>query len=202
MFLNFLEGPGWIILSVLGGVMLFNNWFRLNPAAPIQKSPNWNLVASSIIVAFLFGILLAIYSSGSLPNVITGWGSQDNRYCTAAIDMTKLITFKRNYKLAVVCGYQDLTKDTLEDESITVSNPFTITPGAVQILTPLRPVMVQKLQQTIGEAQAASGKADASVSIPVWYYPILIPTELSVAKITKLGDVLNLGGKILNPQYY
>lgn len=104
--------------------------------------------------------------------------------------------------MAVVCGFQDATKDRLEIEEITVSNRFTITPGLQPIVVNVSLPMAQKTASIIKSAQEASGKQDVSVALPVWYDVILLPNEVPTSKIAKLGDVLALGGKILNPQYF
>jgi len=161
------------------------------------------LTLSSVAVAFLFGILIAISSSGGVPNIITAWGSPDHGVCNSSIDMSKILTFRKSYKVAMVCGLTDPTKDKLDDETITVSGPYTIIPGGIQIVAPLRPAMAEKIK-AIQQAALAAAQANRpfALDLQVWYDPIIIPNNVSPAKISKLSDVLSLGGKILRPQYF
>jgi len=199
--LNFLEGPGWFLLSMIGFLWLAANWIFKSYKTP-KPGPSWSLLGTSVFVAFLFGILLAVDSTGAVPRTIVGWGSTDIHICNATVDMTKLVIFKKNYKLAVVCGFPDATKDRLEDENITVSNAFTIVAGLSPIVASVRPGMAQRAAQLMQEAQAAAGNANVTVAIPTWYETILLPNDVSTSKIAKLSDVMNLGGKILNSQYF
>lgn len=80
MFLNFLEGPGWIFLTLVGAVWLFAR-ISYRKYLPITHGPNWGLLISSIIVAFLFGIWVAVSSTGGIPPLFAGWGSTDPHLC-------------------------------------------------------------------------------------------------------------------------
>jgi hypothetical protein len=217
MFLSFLQGPGWILLTGIGGV-----WFgsiiirRGSPGYVATKSPTWGLVGSSTVVAFLFGVFVAINSSGSVPNIIAGWGSiSSDKECNATLDGSRLSSFKKNYKLAIACGINDPSVDHLEDENITISNSYTITPGAIQIVTPLREAMIKQFNaikeaqlkqlNALKEAQPhlqGSTPITIAVQVQIWYDPILIPNDIPVSKITKLSDVTRLGGKILRQHYF
>jgi hypothetical protein len=203
MVLKFLEGPGWIALTIIGVLWLFYNWtFRDRTAVVTRRGPNWPLLASSIIVAFLFGVLTAINSTGAVPQTIMGWGSGDPRICVGNVNTTRLATFRKDYKVALVCGFQDVSKDKLEDENISVSNAFTITGGAVAIQMTTREGMQKRAAELSEQAKAAAGGQNVTVQIPTWYDVILLPNDVPPSKITKLADVLSFKGKILNPQYF
>jgi hypothetical protein len=63
--------------------------------------------------------------------------------------------------------------------------------------------MAEKIK-AIQQAALAAAQANRpfALDLQVWYDPILIPNNVSPAKISKLFDVLSLGGKILRPQYF
>jgi hypothetical protein len=199
MLLNFLEGPGWALLTIVGVVWFFAR-ISYRKYLPPKPGPNWALLVSSIVVAFLFGVLVTVSSTGGVPALFVAWGSGDIHTCSAVVDANKLISFRKDYKLAVVCGYQDASKDRLDDENITVSNRFTITPGAIQVVTAVALPMAQRAAQIIADGQ--KGNQNASVAIPTWYDVILLPNEIPTSKVAKLADVTALGGKILNSQYF
>jgi hypothetical protein len=201
MFLNFLEGPGWAALMV-AGIMWFIARVAYRKYIPIKAGPNWGLLASSAVVSFLFGILVAVNSTGGVPTLIMGWGSSDPHICISQVNMVKLVGFAKDYKLAVVCGLGDASQDKLELETITVSNRFTITSGVQPVVTSVSPAMATKEADLFKAAQQATGNPNAPVNLPIWYDVILLPNEVPASKITKLNDVLVLGGKILNPQYF
>jgi hypothetical protein len=183
---DFLENTGWILLVLIGAGWLGIKYIRGDWG--VQKtSPNWGLVIAVGLLAFMFGVLLAVKSTGAVPNVIAQWSLQDGK-CSVAVDTTKLESFRKNYKLAVVCGVSDPLKDKMDDEAISVSAPFTIVPGGVAIIVPTRPAMAEVLKHTM-PAQ-------------VWFDPIILPNDISVEKVTKLSDVTKLGGKILRQQFF
>jgi hypothetical protein len=211
LFLNFLQGPGWMLLTVIGVVWFIVTVIRRRQADKYRplRSPSWGLVASSVVVAFLFGILIAINSSGSVPNVLIAWGSALNEQnCAATIDTTRLSSFRKKYKLAIACGATNSTIDHLDDDSIAISNPYTIIPGGVAITVPWRQEMQKKITELIdqGKAKAAAANVPPQVQVQVpvqmWYDPILIPNDIPANKINKLSDLLKFGGKILRQQYF
>ena len=201
MFLNFLQGPGWLLLSLGGAIWFLRNYVRRNEAEP-RHTPTWGLLLSTVVVAFMFGILLAVDSTGAVPKTIMSWGSTDPNSCVATVDTSKLVPFKKDYKVAVICGLQDPTKDFLDNETITVSNAYNITGAAVAMQTPIREGMKKVMNEAVERTKAAMSQANITVAVPTWYEVVLLPNEVSVSKIAKLSDVLSLKGKILNAQYF
>jgi hypothetical protein len=180
---NFLQSYGWWILALVGLV-----WFVQVRGKPQSDSlkPGWGLVLVIGVLAFMTGMLLAIRASGSVPNVISGWGPAPGG-CTAAVQMNKLTTFRDTYKVALVCGIIDRARDMMEDDRVTISSLFTIVPGAIQI--------------------QAQHKADlvAFFSAPnqqMWFEAILLPEGTDIARITRLSDVKKYKGKILHEGLY
>lgn len=203
MTLNFFLGHGWFILALIGALWLLST-IGFRSYTTRAASPNIAILISAIIVAFLFGVLFAVESTGGVPNVLAGWGSQDPRICNSSIDTKRLVSFRKDYKLAVVCGVQDMSKDRLEDEIITISSRFTIIGGLQPIATPVSFKMAQHMEDLSKQAQKAAGRPDqiVAVAIPTWYTAILLPNDVPVSKIAKLQDVMTLGGKIIDPQYF
>jgi hypothetical protein len=187
---EFFENTGWFIALIIGIFILVFQWKK--PTEKRSTVPTWGLVFSISLVSFLFGILLAVRSSGGIPKVIDAWGAQPP-LCAALIETSRLITFANKYKIAFVCGIPDATQDKFEDDRVTVSNLFTITPNPVAIVAPYSGRM-----QVF--AKSLSGPDNKAIS--TWYEAILLPSDVSSDKITKLSDVVKLGGKIIDPAYY
>ncbi len=81
--------------------------------------------------------------------------------------------------------FLDPTVDPLNDDRITVSNPFEIIPGGFPIVA----TNGRNLDKT-----PRTGLFD--------HFVALLPKLVSIDKITTLGDVPKLGGKIIAPQYW
>jgi len=138
-------------------------------------------------MAFAFGALVTVKSSGQVPNVIVGWGG-NTAQCNAVVDTTRLQTFKDTYKLVLICGVENPTMDKMEDERILISNPFDIRPGGVAI--------VANYSHKLDELKAIQG------TVQVWEMIAMMPPGVSREKISKLSDIEKLNGKILAPGYY
>lgn len=186
---EFFENTGWWIAVIIGIAILIFQWKK--PAKTRSATPSWGLVFSISIITFLFGILLAVRSSGGIPKVIDAWGAQPP-LCAAAIETPRLLTFGTKYKVAFICGIFDATRDKFEDDRVTVSNPFTITPSPVAIIAAYSDRMQVFAKSHISESKAIS----------TWYEAILLPNGVPSDKIAKLSDVVKLGGKIIDPAYY
>jgi hypothetical protein len=184
VFFDLLQSVGWIALVIIGAVWFLVRWLTRGSAEP-HRAPTWSMVAACTIIAFLFGVLIAVRSSGGVPHVIASWGNTPNS-CHAVIDTSRLLSFRDKYKLGLACGLTDPTLDKLEDERISVSNPFEIIPGAVNIVVLYREEMAKRFPD----------------SSRMWFEPLLIPNGVSTAKIAKLSDLLKMNGKIIRPQYF
>jgi hypothetical protein len=115
---EFLQNIGWLVLA-LGGFA----WtiIRFSTQKSVRQAPSWSTVVAAAILAFMFGILLAVRSTGNVPNLITGWGA-DQSSCHVTFDTNRLASFRANYKIALACGITDPTKDKLDDDGLTISN--------------------------------------------------------------------------------
>jgi hypothetical protein len=187
LLFEFLESTGWFLIMLVGlgwfGLKYIRSDWRVQ-----EGSPTWGLATAIGLMAFLFGVLVTVRATGSVPNIVAQWSIQDGN-CSTVVDTTKLVSFRKDYKLAMVCGVIDPLKDRQEDESIGVSAPFTIVPGGIPIIAPPRPAMAAVLQNNVQPHQ-------------IWFDPIILPNGISVDKIAKLSDVPRLGGKILRPQFF
>src|SRR5271165_6254672 len=137
MMFDFLDSAGWAILLAIGLGWLY--WARLiKNRSDVEKRPGWKMVFSCAVVAFLFGVLIALRASGGVPAVVTTWGGSVNVggvvQCNAIIDTSRLSSFKGKYKLVLICGMQDATVDILDNKEIMVSNSFEIEPRGVGIV--------------------------------------------------------------------
>jgi len=71
-----------------------------------------SLVASVAFVSFLFGCLLTVRATGSLPDIILNYGGGISpQVCTADIDTSRLTGFADDYRLILLCGMMDSSRD-------------------------------------------------------------------------------------------
>jgi hypothetical protein len=184
MIFDFIENMGWIFLVIIAFI-----WgaIRLSRSEKASIAPSWSTVIVISIFSFMFGTLIAVRSTGHVPDLIGTWGSNPSG-CTESVYTNKLLSFRTNYKLAVACGLDDATVDKLDDDAISISNAFTIIPGAIDIFTPMRDAMLNKLKaQQLGRT---------------WHIPVLVPNGIQTNKITTLSELQRMGGKLLVPQYF
>ncbi len=161
----------------------------VNPAViKRRKLLSWPLFASSIFVAFMAGVLVTVLATGEVPNVTVKWGSLGPADCAALLDGSRLLSFKKKYDVGLVCGIVDSSIDKLADTAITVSQPFTIVPGEIEISASGSDALVKKLQ---------SGHFTER-----WLKAVLLPKGLDVTKIASLNDVKKAGGKVISPGYW
>ncbi|HKM83730.1 MAG TPA: hypothetical protein VJY15_22575 [Candidatus Acidoferrum sp.] len=144
----------------------------------------WGLVISVGILAFLYGVLLSVYATGSVPNVIVSYGRADNG-CQSVVDTSRLSSFKDSYNLVVACGITNPTVDQLEEKGISISSPFNIKTGGAAILTPYSPAMAAEIKPGI-----VTG---------LWFYAILVPKDIDLSKCSSLSELQKQGGRIVAP---
>ncbi len=210
---------GWVIL--LAGSVLWPfaaAYLRKNQPAPIERGlkSTWGMVVSVGLLAFLYGVLLTVRATGSVPNVMAAWGPTTTG-CQMALDTSRLSTFKDRYYLVGVCGFTDPSTDLLQQTGVTISKPFTITSGGVSIFAPYSATMANTIKGVTppvalptnavtpasGAVQPSSSTTNAAVlSMSMWYQPVLVPKEADISKSASLWDIKKQGGKILNPAYF
>jgi hypothetical protein len=174
---------GWIVLIVIGIA-----WFFLAPRTRRGNQVGW--VVTMTVLAFLYGILVAVNASGAFPNVIAAWGG-DERGCWANVVTQPLrSSFRKDYNVVLVCGVSDPSVDALEDERITFSSPFNISGQTVRIAAPFSTAMRNMLSPPRGQI------------VSFWFEVIVIPKNADRSRLKRLSDVPKHGGKIIRQQYY
>ena len=184
------EQFGWFIIAAIGAIWMFNRFSKRD--LPHQKGPTWGLVLASVVMSFLFGGFLAVQSTGGIPQVIMNHGismTSQNNYagCAATFDGSRIVSFKKDYKVALVCEATDPQADPLSDMHIFVSNIFEIVPGAISIAGVGAPNGEFKIQ---------------GQPLEINFFAVLVPRDVDWQKITTLGQLMREGGKILDPRYY
>jgi hypothetical protein len=186
---EFFDYGGWALFALLGGIWFF--WAaKIKDRTIVEVGPSWGMVIASAIVAFLFGSLITIMASSGVPSVITSWGGNANQ-CASIIDTSRLSTFRHGYKLVLICGISDPKIDLLNNDKIMISQPFEIAPGGVHIVT-----------DTVRQQDKWKSVQQPGISVQIWVIAVLFPSGISIDKINTLQDVINLGGKIIAPQYW
>jgi hypothetical protein len=133
------------------------------------------------------------------PRVIQAWGSADGKTCPVTINSISFILERDRYVFAVVCGLVDPTVDKFEDRRITISAPFTIREGPVDIDTPASKIMLDGIAKMKADALKSLPPAiqkHAGIQVQIWFQVILIPKGTNTADIQRLSDVARYGGKI------
>ena len=182
----FFKLTAWWIVGIGSLIWLISRFFKKRSLVE-REYPGWPLLISSCIVEFLFGALLAVKSTGSVPKVLMRWTVGDVNRCSSTVDTNRLMTFATNYKLAVVCLAPNQTVDILENDDITVSNLYTIIQGGIDVVP-----------QTDPRLKVALSKNGNTID----YFAVIVPSGITKEKITKLQDVISLGGKILTEPLY
>jgi hypothetical protein len=187
------NGLGWWIVGGVGLAWLLNRFSKRN--LPHEKKPTWSVVVACAFMAAVFGSIITVQSYGTLPNVILGTGYQSavsGQNTTlfgysALVNGNVLLSFKKDYKVAIAVATLDPQVDQLADKHILVSPLFEISAG---------PIPMAALASPNGDFNIRSN------TVTVNYFTILVPRGVQREKITTLGDLLQLGGKILDPKYY
>ena len=180
-----------------------------------NRKSAWSAIALAALALVLAGI--SVYYSASprivekivvqtvqqppKPRIIMSWGSLDGSICPIQLNTAPLTDFKDQYDIAIVCGITDPGADKFEDERITVSSPYTITLGNLEISTPISKSMsdarAKITQETLKNLPVKHGTT-VTVQIPEWYEVVVLPKGVNISDIRKLSDVSRYGGKILS----
>ncbi len=151
---------------------------------------------------FLRGQL--IIGSGSGPNVTSN-----------TLNGAALADFRREYKVALVCGLRDDSVDKFEDTRISTSAAFTITANEMEVLIPYQAPMLDVLNaslvRTVEQIEAQRTKPGfrhkrkpkhllLNYQITTWTETVLLPKSVDPVNIHKLSDVRIHGGKILSEE--
>jgi hypothetical protein len=193
---QFFQNVGWLVLIAFAVAWAIVRAISNRSARVPVSIPDWPMLMCCGVIAFIFGVLIAVKSSGGFPQTIGAYGSDYSQQCSANLLTSRLQSFFENYKIALACGFVDPSTDKLEDERITVSNPFTIAGTGLSVVAPFS----SKMQAEANKLKEAAKTNPATASL--WYEAILIPNDVSTTNITKLSDVIKHHGKILNPAYF
>ena len=172
MMFNFFENTRWLLLTIFGAVWLLLKLIRRNHSRTKEFSPSWGLVGAIGVMVFIFAVLITVRSTGSVPNVVMRWGGQAGA-CNGVFDSSRLVAFKQDYKVALVCGAEDPTTDRLQDKKVTFSNVFTITGGPIAITALYRPATLEYLKK-------ASPVSHVTIPQPGGRPPIQVPVHAPI----------------------
>jgi hypothetical protein len=186
MMFQFILDYGWLLLVVVGLI-----WILQAHRSPDRERIHWGMVASVGILAFMTGILVSVYATGSLPNIMQQWsGDPMGQTCNAQVDTSRLIGFKNGYRLVLICGASDPKVDPQEDDRIAVSAAFHITGQPVAVLAPFG-----NLAEFIKQSPAPP--PGQQTGFVLWHAVALIPKESDPASIKRVSDVYRQGGRIV-----
>lgn len=193
MILDLWNGFGWWIAAVVGLVWLLNRHSKRNSPHPV--GPTWGFVIAASLMSSVFAAIITVQTSGAFPRVIVGTGYQTDfgpqgtrvHGCGAALDGAAIMSFKKGYKVALLCAPNDPSVDQTTDKRITVSQLLEIEPAQIS---------------AVAESSPSGDFAVQFQSINLALYPILVPRGVEWKQITTIGILLQLGGKVLDPRYY
>ncbi len=186
MMFQFLLDYGWIILIVVGIV-----WALQAHRNPDRERVHWGMAVSIGVLSFMSGVLIAVYATGSLPNIMQQWtGDWASQTCNAVIDTSRLVGFKGGYRVVLICGASDPKIDPQEDNRIAVSTPFHITGSPVAIVAPLG-----SLTQIAKDLPPPP--VGQQTGFMLWHAVALLPKESDPASVKRVSDVYRQGGRMV-----
>ncbi len=183
----------WLILMVAAIV-----WILSVPKSPVDSTKvHWGMVATVGILAFMAGTLITVHAVGLTPMVLLGWGGDAiEKTCSASIDTSRLVGRQDKDRIILICGAADPTHDAIEDERIAVSQPFTITGQATNIVAPYG-AMADAVKQLENRASQMPKVPNQNPGFMLWHAVALIPKDINVSEIKRASDVAKRGGKIV-----
>lgn len=194
MIYEFWDSAGWVLALLIAIAWGAYRYIYRESLAKSRSSAGMMVVVA--FLSFIVGVFYTVNSSSVFPNIIIAsssqWTPMSNGTthidpCNVQVDMAPLTGFSDKYKFAVACVLVDPSKDEITQKTLFVSTFYDIRPQVIVI-----------------EARQSPG-GDFNINAPNMTfnrYPILVPKSVEWVKITTLGDLIQLGGKILSPQYY
>jgi hypothetical protein len=153
--------------------------------------------------------LVTVTSNDVIPRIITAWGPP----CNGTLDTSKLKSFSDKYRIAIICTIADPRVDIMSTKDLVITNLFEIPPDGLTIV--LDPTLgepanngqpltaTETVPAATPQTPSASGAPPtARPPVTINYFAVLLPKDIERDKITTLGDVEKVGGKILDPRYY
>lgn len=200
--LQFYRDFGWWVIG-LGALLWLGYEYKRQKSDKTARGSIGGLVASFSFVSFLLGGVIAVRATGTLPNIIVNYGGDgNNETCVADIDVSRLSGFAEDYRLILLCGMMDPSKDALDDTRIAISSPFHINAGGGVgirgIVAPLGNLKeVLKSADIISKIPVAPPGQTAVLNFQMWHAVALIPKDVQSDSIKKASDIKQLGGRIL-----
>jgi len=188
MFQIFIDYAWWII-ALSAGIWAIYEWGKHKDDPTGTASPG-ALVFSSAFVAFLFGVIITVRATGSLPEIVQSYGTDGiNGLCTAAVDTSRLEGFKDDYRVILICGVADPSLDPQEDDRISVSSTFHITGSFIGITSKFG-----RLTEVWKNLHPPAGQSSV---VQVWHSVALIPKDGDPSTIKRVSDVTRQGGRFV-----
>jgi hypothetical protein len=128
-------------------------------------------------------------------------GNTNDQTCTADIDVSRLSGFAEDYRLILLCGMMNPSREALDDTRIAVSSPFHINAGggtAIRgIVVPIGNLKEILKSTDMSKIPPMSPGQTPAVQFQMWHAIALIPKDVQTESIKKASDVTQLGGRIL-----
>ena len=165
----------WLVAVVLIEVGL---WFHFRGKLRTRVMITVGLTCSTLIAWAIWPPTGAALRSSE---ILLGFGLP--RACGGNIDSEPILIYAEDYRVALVCGFDDPRTDRYNQVAITVTNGHRIT-GATFRVASLWSEEMEKV--AIGTKRQ-------------WHRVILLPAGINSARIKTLADVEKLGGVIVHP---
>jgi hypothetical protein len=109
---------GWLLIVAICGLWWYQARKQSEKVSGEYKI-TWGLVISASVLTFLYGVLLTVYATGSVPNVILSYGKADNG-CQTTVDTSRIASFRNDFHLVIACGIANPRVDQLEETGISI----------------------------------------------------------------------------------
>ena len=177
---------------------------------PHKKGRKSNTALATLVVSvalsFVAGAMAAAHFARAFPRVALSVGqeflvqkSTATRQCWQRVDMSRFISYQGDHNLVTACMVIDRNVDDLHQTAVAFSEPFTIGPSPIEIEIVLTTEERDLWERaTRGRIVALGGRGSLSIK----HYPLVIPKDVDPASLKTLRDVIQVGGRILNEDYY
>ncbi|MGD0073806.1 MAG: hypothetical protein ABSD31_05640 [Candidatus Binataceae bacterium] len=164
----------------------------------------WPMAAmAALTIAMWAAVGFDLYNRQYLSSSPTGLfleystigGNPSNQTCSATINGSLLMSYQKDFHVALTCEIIDATIDRLEDRRMAISQPFSIQEGAISITTPFSKEMVKSINDHLDMVSTPRG---GTVQYTLQYQAVLLPTAgCDVSNLQRLSDIPRCGGKLL-----
>jgi hypothetical protein len=166
-------------------------------AAPVQvrgtetaakRLSYWPVIGMGILVVLAWIPYIFHLGQQPLGGIILAWGNVSDG-CYDSLDTSKLMEYSGKYYVAMSCGIANPAMDYLQDTTIAMSSPFTITKSPITIEAKFTPQLLDMM------------KALAALNPPqvgsMWRQAYLLPKNVDISRIKRMSDVREFGGKLI-----